>query len=171
MPTQKSSPKLFLVMTLGFVNTHSPFWLRNSRGNLSRCRFKNHHRNSFQSWRMDSSAHTSAVDSEIFKETYVTVAAKIIIETACRADAWIRQCTQPLFTQKYSRKTESPPTQKSSPKLLGELMLGFDRAHCPCSLKNIQGKLSRRRLKNHPQNCLQSWHLDSSAHTALFSHK
>jgi hypothetical protein len=47
---------------------------------------------------MDSLAHTATVDSEIVKENYVAAASEIIIETACRVDAWIRQRTKPVFT-------------------------------------------------------------------------
>jgi hypothetical protein len=68
---------------------------------------------------MDSSAHTTAATTEI------------IIETACRADAWIRQRTEPLFTKKYSRKTMSLLIKKSSSKLLQEATLGFISALNP----------------------------------------
>jgi hypothetical protein len=53
---------------------------------------------------MDSSAHTAPVDSEIVKENCFVADSKIITETVSRADAWIRQRTQPLLTQKQPRK-------------------------------------------------------------------
>jgi len=48
---------------------------------------------------MDSSGHTAPVDSKIVKENGVD-AEEIITEIACRANAWIRQRTQPLSTHK-----------------------------------------------------------------------
>jgi hypothetical protein len=67
---------------------------------------------------MDSSAHTAAVDSERVKENGVAVHSEIVIKNVSRTDAWIHQRTLPLLTHNESRKTESLPTQKSSPKLL-----------------------------------------------------
>jgi len=130
LPPQNSSQKQLQEPTHGFIRAYSPCRLKNSKGKQSRCR-RNHHQNCLQSRRMDSSAHTAPVDSQIVKENGVD-AEEIITETACRADFWIRQGTRPLFTQKYSRKTESPPPTKSSPKLLSELTLGFVSAHRPC---------------------------------------
>jgi len=66
----------------------------------------------FQSWPMDSSAHTAPVDSKTIKENWVAAHSEIIIEIVSRADPWIYQCPQPLLTHKQSRKTESLPTQK-----------------------------------------------------------
>jgi hypothetical protein len=49
---------------------------------------------------MDSSAHTTLVDSEIVEEISVDADLEIIKETTSRADEWIRQCTQQPLTQK-----------------------------------------------------------------------
>jgi hypothetical protein len=81
---------------------------------------------------MDSSAHAAPVDSETVKESCVVTHSQIITETFSRADAWIPQRTLPLLTQKESRKTELPPTQKLSPKLFPELTHGFVSAHSRC---------------------------------------
>jgi len=140
----------------GFVSTHIHCGLSKSQGKLSRCQFRNHQQNCLQEWPLDSSKHTAPVYSELFKENGVD-AEDIITKTACKADAWIRQCTQPLFTQKYSRKPESPLTRKSSPKLLTELTPGFVSAHSPRWLINSQAKLSRCVLRNHHRNSLQSY--------------
>jgi len=63
-----------------------------------------------------------------------------------------------------SRKTELM-SKKSSPKLLAEPTHGFVSADSPCRLTNCKGKRSRCR-RNHHRNCLQSWLLDSTGHTA-----
>jgi len=65
----------------------------NHQRKLSRCRLKNHQQNYFHSWRMDSSAHTTPIDSEIINENWVATDSEIINETASTADAWIRQRT------------------------------------------------------------------------------
>jgi hypothetical protein len=49
---------------------------------------------------MDSLAHLAPVESEIVKENWVTADLVFITETVFRADAWIRQYTQPLLTLK-----------------------------------------------------------------------
>ena len=166
LPTQNSSPKLFLELTHGFVTAHSPCWLRNSQGKLFRCRLKKHHRNCFQSWRMDSSAHTAPVDSRTIKENWVVANSEIITETVSRDDTRNPQRTQHLLTMKQSRKTEWLPSQKSSPKMFIEVTHGFVSAHSPCLLKNKEGKLSLCPLRNCRRNYFQRLHMESSAHTA-----
>jgi len=52
--TKKKSSKQLPKVTCGFVSTHIPYSLRNSQRKLSRCRLRNHHRNTFQKWRVDS---------------------------------------------------------------------------------------------------------------------
>jgi len=42
---------------------------------------------------MDSSAHTTPIDSEIINENWVAADSEIINETASTADVWIRQRT------------------------------------------------------------------------------
>jgi hypothetical protein len=61
---------------------------------------------------MESLAHTTPVDSETIKKNRVAALSEIITENVSKGDQWIRQRTQPLLTQKQSRKTESPPSQK-----------------------------------------------------------
>jgi hypothetical protein len=51
VPTRKSSTKHLPKVMRGFVSAHSPTWLRNSQQKWSRCRLRNHHRNTFQRWR------------------------------------------------------------------------------------------------------------------------
>jgi len=80
---------------------------------------------------MDSSAHTGPVDLETVTENLVAALSEIITENVSRADAWIHQRTLPLLTQKESRKTESLPPQKSSPKLFPEFTHGFVSAYSP----------------------------------------
>jgi len=60
---------------------------------------------------MDSSAHTTPIDLEIINENYVVAVSKCVNKTASTVDAWIRQHTQPLLTQKSSTKTESMLTR------------------------------------------------------------
>jgi hypothetical protein len=57
-----------------------------------------------QSWRMDLSAHTAPVESEIVEENWVVADSKIITETASRVDTWIRQRTQPYRLRNSQRK-------------------------------------------------------------------
>jgi hypothetical protein len=59
---------------------------------------------------MDLSAHTAPVDSKNVKENFIADLLEVAPETGCRGDAWIHQRTQPLFTEKQRRKTESLPT-------------------------------------------------------------
>jgi hypothetical protein len=48
---------------------HTTFFLLwNIQRKLSRCRLRNHHRNWFKSWHMDSLAHKAPVDCETIKE-------------------------------------------------------------------------------------------------------
>jgi hypothetical protein len=89
-------------VTHGFDSANNPSGLRNHQRKLSRCRLKNHQPNCFDGWCMDSTAQRALVDS------------KIINETASTGDAWIRQCKQPMWVTKPSKKTESLPTQKST---------------------------------------------------------
>jgi hypothetical protein len=49
--TQKMSIKQLQKVMLGFLSVPSLCWLRNSQPKLSRCRLRNHHRNTFQRWR------------------------------------------------------------------------------------------------------------------------
>jgi len=79
---------------------------------------------------MDSTAETAPAASEIFNETGST------------GDAWIRQRRQPLVPQ------------KSSPKVLPRVTHGFDSAHGPCGLKNLQ------------RNYFHWGRMDSTAETA-----
>jgi len=63
---------------------------------------------------MDLSVHPATVDSEIVNESWVAVNSEIINVTDSTADAWIRQRTQLLLTQKSSTKTVSLLIQKST---------------------------------------------------------
>jgi hypothetical protein len=62
--TQNSSTKHLPQMTPRIVSAPSPCWLRNSQRKLVRCRLRNHHLKTFQSWRVDSELLTAPVDSE-----------------------------------------------------------------------------------------------------------
>jgi len=77
---QKSSMKLFRLVTHGFDSANSP------------CGFRNLQRNCFDWLRMDSLAQTAPAASEI------------ITESASTGDAWIRQRKRPLRPQKSSTK-------------------------------------------------------------------
>jgi hypothetical protein len=81
---------------------------------------------------MESSAHTAPVDSETIKKSKVAALSEIITEKVSRGDQWIRPRTQPLLTDKQSRKTESPPSQKYPPKLFPAMTEGIVRAHNTC---------------------------------------
>ena len=75
-----------------------PLWLRNSQRKLSRCRLRNHHRNSFQRWWVDSEALAAPVDEEMVNENGVTTNSEIITETPFKGDTWIQESSQPLLT-------------------------------------------------------------------------
>jgi hypothetical protein len=77
---QKTSTKLFRLVTHGFNSANSP------------CGLRNHHRKCFHGRRMDSTAQTAPAASEIFNET------------ASTRDPWIRQRKQHLRPQKSSTK-------------------------------------------------------------------
>jgi len=49
----------------------------------------NHHRNTFQRWRVDSEVLAAPVDSEKLNENEVGVDWEIIIETPLKGDTWI----------------------------------------------------------------------------------
>ena len=125
-----------------FVSDHRPYWLRNSQRKLSRSRLRNHHRNTFQRWPVDSEALAAYVDSEKVKET------------TTKGDTWILQRAQALLNQKLSTKTKSVPTGKSSTKPLSKVTRGFGRARSPCWLRKSQ------------RNNFKRWRVDSSARPA-----
>jgi hypothetical protein len=72
MLTHKSSTKMLARVTHGFDSAKSP------------CGLKNHQRNCFHAWCMDSTTQTAPMASEI------------INETASTGYAWIRQRKKPL---------------------------------------------------------------------------
>jgi hypothetical protein len=80
---------------------------------------------------MDSLVPTAPLDSEIVKENREVALSEIDTKNVSRAEACIPQRTLPLFTHKESRKKESLPTQKSSPKLLRDVTHGFVSPHSP----------------------------------------
>jgi hypothetical protein len=113
-------------------------------------RLQNRHRNRFQRWRVDSLTPTAPVDLEIVNENWVVVASEILTETTSIGNAWIRSL-HPLLTHKRLMKTESVPTQKSSPKHLSKVTRGFESARSPCWLRKSQ------------RNNFQRWRVESSA--------
>jgi hypothetical protein len=158
----KSSPKKLPKATRRFWSVSSTCWLTKSKQKRSQCRLENHHRNTFQRWRVDleelvtyvdsekvndtsskSDALTAPVDSAIVNENYVTVDSEIITKTPFKGDTWIRNSYQPLLTQKKSTKSESKPTRKSSLKHLPKVTRGFRSACSPYWLRKIQQKQSR----------------------------
>ena len=98
--TRKSSTKQIPKVTLGFISAPSPSWLRKGRWKLSQCRLKNHHRDSFQRWRVDSEALAGPVDSDNVNENGVGADSEMVNETPSTGDAWIRESTHPLLIQK-----------------------------------------------------------------------
>ena len=80
-------------------------WLGNHHRKLCSCRIRNHQRQCFRRWHMDSSAHKVHVDSEIESENWVVADSESINEIAFRIEAWIRPRTQSLLTRKSSTKT------------------------------------------------------------------
>jgi len=106
---QKYSSKVLPLVTHGFDSANSPYGLRNLQ------------RNCFRWKRMDSTAQTAPLASEI------------ITESASTGDAWIRQRKEPMRALQSSSKTESLPNQKSSTKLLPRVTHGFDSANSPAA--------------------------------------
>jgi hypothetical protein len=94
--TQKKSTKQLIQVTCGFVSAPIPCWLRNSQWKLSHSRLRNHHRNQFQRWRVNSLAPAAPVDSEIVNENWVVADSAIITETPFKGDAWIQESLDPL---------------------------------------------------------------------------
>ena len=80
--------------------------------------------------------------------------SEIINKTASTGYAWIRQCKQPLRTEKSSLKTKSLPTQKSSTKLLPRETHGLNSTYSRCGLWNLQW------------NCIHGWLMNSAVQTA-----
>jgi len=51
-------------------------------------------------WRVDSSTLAAPFDLEIVNENRVAAYSELVTETLSKGDAWIRQRSQPLLTQK-----------------------------------------------------------------------
>jgi len=88
---KKKSTKQLPKMMSGFVSVHSRCRLRNIQRTLSHCRLRNHHRNNFQRWRVDSKELTLPVDSGKFNKNGVVANWEILKETHSKGDAWIRK--------------------------------------------------------------------------------
>jgi len=78
----------------------------------------------------------------------------------------IRHHKKLMRAQKSSMKTESLPTQKSSLKLLPQLTCELDSANSSCGLINHERKLSLCYLRNHQQNWIHGWRIDSTPQKA-----
>jgi hypothetical protein len=127
VPIRKTLPKHLPKVTRSFGSAHSPYSLRKSQRKWSRCRLEivtekpskrdtwirkrsppllshKRQRNNFQRWLMNSWAPATLVDSKIVHENYVAIDSEIITETPYKGDAWIRNSSQPLLTQKKSTK-------------------------------------------------------------------
>ena len=63
--------------------------------------------------------------------------SEILIETPYKGEVCIRKHSQPLLTQKKSKKTESVPTGKSSTKHLTKVMRGFVSTPNPGDLETV----------------------------------
>jgi hypothetical protein len=97
-------------------------------------------------------SQTALVGSKIIKENYLSPTLEIMNKIGSTNDAWIRQHKQLLWAQKSSKKTETLPNQKSTPKLLAQLTRGVYSTNNCCELRNCQGKLSLCRLINRHRN-------------------
>jgi hypothetical protein len=69
--TQNSSMKHLPQVTPRIVSAPNPCWLTNSQRNLSRCRLRNHHLNTFQRWCVDSKVLAALVNSEKLNQNEV----------------------------------------------------------------------------------------------------
>ena len=116
---------------------------------------------------MDSSAPTAFVESEIVNDNWVAAESEIITETPTKGEAWIQKCSQPLLSQKMSRKTESVSTGKSSMKQLPKVTHGFVSAPNPCWLRKCRWKLCHYHFWNRQRNWFRRWRVDSLAPTAF----
>ena len=92
-------------------------WLRNLQRDSSthtvpvgRCRLRNHQRQCFHNWRVDSSAHKVPIDSDIASDKWVAHGSEIITETAAPTDA------------RFCLRTQSHLTWKSPPKMCYSLL-------------------------------------------------
>jgi hypothetical protein len=74
----KTSTKLLPQLKRGFIRARSPRWLGSRHWKLSCSLLRNHQRNYFPSWRLDSSMHTSPVDSEIVNKNWVVDDSEIV---------------------------------------------------------------------------------------------
>jgi hypothetical protein len=147
----------------GFVNAHSPCWLGNHLRKLSRSRLWNRHWNCFPTWCLVSSTNTFPVDSLIVTENYVADDSEIINEINSTADAWIQRHIDPLLTSKSQGKNESLLTKKPSTRLPPAEAFIRPRTQL-CWLGNCHRKLCSCQIRNHQRQCVQRWHVDSSAH-------
>jgi hypothetical protein len=69
---------------------------------------------------VDSGELAAPVDSEKFNENVVSADWEIVIETLSKGDVWIQKRSQPLLTQRKTRKQ------------LTKVRCGFVRAPNPC---------------------------------------
>jgi hypothetical protein len=91
---QKSSTKLNPWLTHGFDSANSSCGLKKRQRKLRRYRVRNYHRNFLHSWRLEYTAQTAPVGSEIIIENWDVVVSEIITETDSTADSWSRQRKQ-----------------------------------------------------------------------------
>jgi hypothetical protein len=148
-------------VTYGLVSAHNLCWVRNTKENRVAARKEMSPKLVLELTHGFVSAHSPCW----LRSSQRILSRCQFRNRAGRANTWIRLRTQPLLSKKYSRKTESMSTQKSSPKLLPQVTHGLVSAHSPCWPKNSQGKLCRCRHRNHHRNYFEIWSMDSSAHT------
>jgi hypothetical protein len=95
LSSQKSSTKLLLRVTHWFHSAKSPCGLWNHQRKLSCWRLRNHQRNCFHGWHVDSTEHTTPAGLKIITENLVTVDSEIINESASTGDAWFDNTNSP----------------------------------------------------------------------------
>jgi len=89
--TGKSSPKQIPKVTRGLGRGRCPCWLKKSQWKWSRCWLGNHHRKSFQRWRLDSEELAAPFDSEKVNKNGIGADWEIVTETPFKTDTWIRK--------------------------------------------------------------------------------
>jgi len=161
----KSSPRNLKKVTRCFGSARSPCRLRKSQQKWSRCCLGNHHRNTFQSWRVDSEALEAPVDLKKTMKTESIPAGKSSPKHLPKVTHGFGSTRSP-FDLKKTMKTESIPDGKSSPKHLPKVTRGFGSTSSPCWRRKSQQKRRRFRLWNRQRNTFYKWCLDSWEHTA-----
>jgi len=146
----------------GFVSAHSRSRLINIQWTLSRCRLKNHHRNSFQRWRLDSEELTAPVDSPKVKKKMKSVPTwKSSPKHHSKVTRGFGRADSPCWLRKSKQKRSRCRLGNHHRNIFHRWRVDSEELAAPS-----QRKRSQCRLGNHHRKTFQRWRADSEVLTA-----